>query len=234
MTPYNGWMLWHHVAGLVGGVFLIAWIFSGWLSVDPGHLFRGTKPDEAAMRIYQASDQMPDMAFDRLRVAGAGAVEAELTDHARTPLIVLSYHDGRRIVLRAATLAPSRAAETAIVTAARQMESSAPLLSVDRLTAPDTYWYAVAELPRLPVLRLRFADPAQTWCYIDPATGQILKTVDARQRAYRWAFDLLHKWDLNTLTRHRPAWDGLIWLFSIAGTVTSISGIWLGWKRLRR
>ena len=23
-TPYRGWMLWHHVAGLVGGLFLIA------------------------------------------------------------------------------------------------------------------------------------------------------------------------------------------------------------------
>ncbi|MDY0969503.1 PepSY domain-containing protein, partial [Sphingomonas sp. CFBP9021] len=89
-------------------------------------------------------------------------------------------------------------------------------------------------LPRLPVLRLRFADPAQTWFYIDPATGEVLRKVDERQRAYRWVFDLLHKWDLNTLTLHRPAWDGLIWMFSIAGVVTSISGIWLGWKRLIR
>ncbi|MEG8054934.1 TonB-dependent receptor [Sphingomonas aerolata] len=71
-TPYDGWMLWHHVAGLVGGIFLIAWIFSGWLSVDPGHLFRGTKPDDAAVRIYQASDPMPDLALDRLRIAGRG------------------------------------------------------------------------------------------------------------------------------------------------------------------
>jgi uncharacterized iron-regulated membrane protein len=177
---------------------------------------------------------MPDLALDRLRIAGEGAVIAQLTHHAGTPLVLLSYHDGRRVVLNAVTLAPSQATEVAIVRAVRHLESSAPLLSVDCLTAPDAYWYAVGMLPRLPVLRLRFADPAQTWFYVDPATGEVLRTVDERQRVYRWVFNLLHRWDLNTLTLHRPAWDGLIWLFSIAGVVTSISGIWLGWKRLAR
>lgn len=234
MTPYDGWMLWHHVAGLVGGVFLIAWIFSGWLSVDPGRLFGGTKPDEAAMRVYQASDPMPVLSIERLRVVGVGAVSARLTDNAGIPLVLLAYRGGQRATLDAATLMPSRPRPQAIVAGARRLAGSAPLLSVDRLAAPDAYWYAVGTLPRLPVLQLRFADPAQTWFYIDPATGEILRTVDKRQRVYRWAFDLLHKWDLNVLTLHRPAWDGLIWLFSIAGVLTSISGIWLGWKRLRR
>ena len=234
MTPYTGWMLWHHVAGLVGGVVLIAWIFSGWLSVDPGHLFLGTKPDETAMRVYQASDPMPIVSLDRLRVVSAGAVEVHLTDHAGTPLALLLYRDGRRTVLDAASLTPSRPAGKAIMMAAGRLEGFAPLLSIDRLTAPDAYWYAVGKLPQLPVLRLRFADPARVWLYIDPATGEILTTVDQRQRMYRWAFDLLHKWDLSMLTLHRPAWDVLIWLFSIAGVVTSISGIWLGWKRLSR
>jgi len=234
MTPYNGWMLWHHVAGMVGGVFLIAWIFSGWLSVDPGHLFAGTEPDEAAMRIYKASDQMPVVSLDRLRAVGAGAVTAQLIDNAGTPLVVLSYRDGRRLELGAVTLTPSRPTGQAIIAGARRLAGPTPSLTVDRLTAPDAYWYAVATLPRLPVLRLRLADPAQTWFYIDPATGEILKRVDARQRAYRWAFDLLHKWDLTALTLHRPVWDVLIWWASVIGTITSISGIWLGWKRFRR
>ncbi|SEN46910.1 PepSY-associated TM region [Sphingomonas gellani] len=232
MTPYSGWMLWHHVAGLVGGVFLIAWIVSGWLSVDPGHLFRGTEPDRAALRDYQASDPMPPLSLQRLRGIGVGAVTAQLTDHAATPLVVLTYRDGRRLARDAATLRPSQPTTHAIVEAARRLQGSARLLSIDRLMAPDAYWYRVGALPRLPVLRLRFADPANTWLYVDPLSGEILATVDRRQRVYRWAFDLLHKWDLNALTLHRPAWDVLIWLFSILGVVTSVSGVWLGWKRL--
>ena len=186
------------------------------------------------MRVYQASDPMPVLSLERLRVVGVGAVSARLTDNAGIPLVLLAYRGGQRATLDAATLMPSRPRPQAIVAGARRLAGSAPLLSVDRLAAPDAYWYAVGTLPRLPVLQLRFADAAQTWFYIDPATGEILRTVDKRQRVYRWVFDLLHKWDLNALTLHRPAWDGLIWLFSIAGVLTSISGIWLGWKRLRR
>jgi uncharacterized iron-regulated membrane protein len=234
MTPYNGWMLWHHIAGMVGGVFLIAWIFSGWLSVDPGHLFGGTKPVKAAMRVYQASDQMPVVSLDRLRAVGSGAVIAKLIDNAGTPLVLLAYRDGRRAALDAVMLTPSRPTTHALMAGVRRLAGSTRLIAIDRLTTPDAYWYAVATLPQLPVLRLRFADAPQTWFYIDPATGEILKTVDKRQRAYRWAFDFLHKWDLSVLTMYRPARDMLIWLFSIAGGVTSISGIWLGWKRLRR
>ncbi len=234
MTPYHGWMLWHYVAGLVGGGFLIAWIFSGWLSVDPWHLFRSAEPDAAAIRAYAASDAMPLVPLDRLRAAGSGAVRARLIDNAHTPLVLLEYADGKRTPLGAATLAPARPSTPAIVAAARRLQHGATLIALDRLTAPDAYWYEPGGKPRLPILRLRFDDPPSTWLYIDPQTGDVLATIDRRRRAYRWAFDLLHKWDLNVLTLHRPLWDLLLWLFSIVGLVTSVSGIWLGWKRLRR
>ena len=35
MSPYKGWQGWHHWLGLVGGILLITWLFSGWLSVGP-------------------------------------------------------------------------------------------------------------------------------------------------------------------------------------------------------
>lgn len=35
VSPYRGWMKWHHIAGMVGGLFLVTWIFSGWLSMSP-------------------------------------------------------------------------------------------------------------------------------------------------------------------------------------------------------
>ncbi len=236
VSPYRGWMLWHHLAGLVGGGFLIAWIASGWLSVDPGHLFRSVPPAEAAVRTYVAADPAYPVRLDRLALAraGAGAVRARLTDYANTPLVVLDYADGRRTTLSAASLTPARPTTHAVVAAASRLQAGASLIAFDRLTTPDAYWYEVDGMPRLPILRLRFDDAASTWLYVDRATGEILATTDRRRRIYRWAFDLLHKWDLNVLTQHRPIWDLLVWLASIAGLVTSISGVWLGWKRLRR
>jgi len=57
--------------------------------------------------------------------------------------------------------------------------------------------------------------------------------VDRRGRVYRWLYALFHRWDLNALTLNRPAWDIFLWLFSIAGIVTSVTAIRIGWVRLR-
>ncbi len=58
ITPYRGWMEWHHVAGLIGGVMLTTWIFSGWLSVDPGRLFASGGIGDGERAAYQGS-RMP-------------------------------------------------------------------------------------------------------------------------------------------------------------------------------
>ena len=38
-SPYRGWHALHHIIGLVSTVFVLTWIFSGWLSMDHGRLF---------------------------------------------------------------------------------------------------------------------------------------------------------------------------------------------------
>ena len=38
-SPYQGWHKWHHLLGLACMVFVVSWIFSGWLSMDSGRLF---------------------------------------------------------------------------------------------------------------------------------------------------------------------------------------------------
>ena len=39
VSPYPGWQKWHHVLGLGCMIFVLTWIFSGWLSMDHGRLF---------------------------------------------------------------------------------------------------------------------------------------------------------------------------------------------------
>jgi uncharacterized iron-regulated membrane protein len=91
----------------------------------------------------------------------------------------------------------------------------------------------VKEPALLPVLRVRYDDPAGTWVHIDPRTGRIVGDMDRRRRVYRWAFDLLHRWDLNVLIANGPARDVVLWLMSILGLITSITGIRIAWVRLR-
>ncbi|WP_206240578.1 hypothetical protein [Novosphingobium terrae] len=234
MTPYHGWMLWHHVAGLGGGLFLLTWIFSGWLSVDPGRVFQKAALPEQAEKAYAMAAPMPPVTLERLRDLGRDARQIRLSRDGGLARISTFGGDGQRKVYDAATGQAAGPADAAIARSVRALVPSGHLIAIERLTAPDAYWYDVGALPRLPILRLRFDDPAQSWLHIDPETGAILEHLDARRRTYRWLFDLLHKWDLNALTHNRPIWDIWLWVWSLLGLVTSVSGVWIGWKRLRR
>jgi uncharacterized iron-regulated membrane protein len=230
--PYHGWMAWHHIAGLVGGVFLLAWIFSGWLSVDPFRLFASTGVADSGRVAYARQSATPPLNLAALARASAGAKRVECSWVDGRQLIEIESTSGRK-VLDATTLAPARIPARELIEAAKRLLPGTPIRSVERLDAPDSYWYGIGEQPVLPVLRVKFADAAGTWVHIDPATGQYLGDLDRKGRIYRWAFDLLHKWDLNVLTRNRPIWDIVLWLLSIVGLVTSVSGIWIGIVRLR-
>lgn len=234
ITPYRGWMWWHHIAGLSGGMFLLAWIFSGWLSVDPGRMFASPGLSQSARIGYAGTAQPPPLAIDRLARMAAGAKRIELRWITGQPGVVIERDSMPATNLNAKTLAPLQTGERTILMAAAQLVPGAHIVQVDRLNAPDAYWYEAGALPHLPMLRVKYDDPARTWVHIDPATGEILGDLDARRRIYRWLFDLLHKWDLNGLTLHRPAWDILLWLLASLGLVTSVSGIWIGWRRLTR
>eukprot|EP01035_Chromulina_nebulosa_P041290 gene41291-55847_t len=49
ITPYRGWMAWHHVTGFFAGVFVLTWMFSGWLSVNPGEFFSKMRSSDSGV-----------------------------------------------------------------------------------------------------------------------------------------------------------------------------------------
>jgi uncharacterized iron-regulated membrane protein len=232
-TPYHGWMEWHHWAGLIGGLFLVGWIFSGWLSVDPFRLFASKGIGQAEARAFAGGGPIR-IDPKTLAMRAGDARRITIYRAAGRPLLLVERAGRAAQVLDAATLMPARPDPRALITAAQVLLPGAGIGQVDLLRAPDAYWYGVSGAPVLPVLRVRFADAAGTWAHIDPATGRLLGDMDRRRRIYRWAFDLLHRWDLNVLIAAGPARHILIWLMSALGLVTSITGIRIAWVRLRQ
>jgi hypothetical protein len=105
------------------------------------------------------------------------------------------------------------------------------------LKEADDYYYHTVDsfdlgLPRtvrsLPVLRLKYNDPEQTWLYLTPSQGQLIKA-EVLDRRNRWGYYGLHGFDFAFLYNHRPLWDivVLILLFGcIAMTLTSLVPAW--------
>lgn len=110
-----------------------------------------------------------------------------------------------------------------------------PLASAELLESYDAYYYSVGTgaRRRLPVLRLTFDDPETRLLYVDPHTGSIARAYDTRAMVMRWAVIGLHCLDFPFLIRNRPAWDVAIITLSLGGLVLSVSGLVLGWRRVR-
>jgi len=148
--------------------------------------------------------------------------------------MLLNDSSGRQSLADPATGAPAALSHDEIIAAARRAMPGAAMISARQLDEPDAYWYTLHQERQFPVLRVGFDDPANTWLHISPVTAEILDRSDAGRRSYRWLFNALHSLDFPLLLRFWPARDIVVWLLSLVGTAVSISGIVIGWRRLRR
>ncbi|MFB9269731.1 PepSY domain-containing protein [Bradyrhizobium erythrophlei] len=233
VTPYRGWMAWHHVAGLVGGISVVTWIFSGWLSLNPGDYFSGRGMPRDMMARYGGHDA-PQIVAEFSSKPQSAAVEARFTWLGGRPLMVLVGRDGHENIADPPTGLPTTVSVEQIFAAASRLLPNATMILRRRLEQPDAYWYSHHHERQVPVLRVGFDDTGQTWFHIDPLTGDVLGRIDDSGRTYRWLFNALHSLDFPLLLNHRPAWDAIVWLSSLLGMIVSASGIVIGWRRLSR
>ena len=128
----------------------------------------------------------------------------------------------------------SRFRDEEIARAARLAMPGVPIREESWLTNYDAYYYdRDARLP-LPVLRVRFADAAETWLYLDPFRGVIARREERRSRVNRWLYHGFHSIDFPWLYRQRPLWDVLVVLLSAGGLFVTLSSMPAGWRRLMR
>jgi hypothetical protein len=238
-SPFRRWHWLHHVAGLGCALFLLTWIFSGFLSVNPGHWFSDPSLHRAAMLAYTGALRPGAFALpaDALRftLARDDVREMEWLRVGDVPLI--RVRGARDLIFPAdgsAAPTPTTALDSAmIMRAARASLPEHTLITIDHLTAFDAYYYGpVTAPPPLPVLRARFEDG--TWLHIDPASGAVLDRSDASRRLYRWLFDGLHRLDPPILLARPALRSTLVVTLCAAGFVFSVTSVVLGWRRLKR
>jgi uncharacterized iron-regulated membrane protein len=233
ITPYRGWMAWHHVTGLIAGLFVLTWMFSGWLSLNPGEYFANRNNTRDVMQRYAGHDA-PDITARLPTPVQGRVVEARFVWLDGSPMMILEARDGVQTPIDPAS------GDAVQLTPDRLWSATAKLLPDAHLTERlplrqyDAYWYAHHNARELPILRAVFDDEARTWFHISPITGDIVGRIDDSRRTYRWLFNALHSFDFQLLLMYRPAWDIVVVLLSILGTIVSVSGVVIGWRYLRR
>jgi len=235
MTPYRGWAKWHHVSGLLAGVFCLTWLFSGWLSMKPFDMFSGRKLSTAESQHwagkpgYGLLPTLPALLGTTEKIG-----EIEWIYFAGKPILLgltphrtwmFDAHTGAR-------LAPITT--TALVTQAAGLLPEAQVKTASLLTHGDRYYYGKRLETVSPVIRIDLDDASATSYYVDPATTRIVASQDNSSRTYRWLFAALHRLDFAPLDNAEiPRWIVVI-LFSIGGVILTAAGMVMGWRRLTR
>jgi hypothetical protein len=98
----------------------------------------------------------------------------------------------------------------------------------------DAYYYSQEGTKRLPVLRIRYADPQQTWLYLDPAHGVIASRLERASRWNRWLYHGFHSLDFPFMYYKRPLWDIVVIVLSVGGIAISVTSGLPAWRRLVR
>lgn len=233
VSPYRGWMKWHHIAGLVAGVFLVTWVASGWLSMKPFHWFSVEQVSSSDLSRY-ADHALPSFPSDlpTLQRLPPDAREVRMTWIHGRPLLVVSRAGQSDEILDGVSTAPVRLEDRDLFAAAGSLRPGAPVAFKDRLTHADSYWYERQPRFTLPVDRIGFADHDRTWFFIDPKTGDIVGRSTSGTRLYRWLFYSVHDFDVHFLRDHRPLWDVVVGILALGGLIISVTGVVISWRRL--
>jgi hypothetical protein len=261
---YQGLMRWHYISGVFFGVFALTWVFSGLLSMEPfdwtnadsleiasdavaggpvalerfpllaaepwAALLRGRTLKELELR------RIDDTSFYLARYTGNSAELDPRRDRLHQPYGIAGRAQPQHMLVDANTLT-ERVELFPTATLVARLGAAAPdanIVTHELLTGYDSYYYSRNGQAALPVLRVKFDDPLETWVYVDPELGQIVAAIHRLHRVERWLYNGLHSLDFGFWYDRRPLWDIGVILLSLGALVTTTIGLWLGFTRLKR
>jgi hypothetical protein len=94
-----------------------------------------------------------------------------------------------------------------VLAALREAVTEAAVVESAVLEDYDSFYYSRGGQAPLPVLRVKYDDPMETWVYVDLATSQPVALVHRLHRVERRLYNGLHSLDYSVWSDKRPLWD---------------------------
>jgi hypothetical protein len=237
LSSFRGWMRWHHIIGLFASVIVVAWMLSGWLSMDHGRLFSHGEASPAQSEqlrgvsvgaIAQAVTAQSMAAASPASSIGFNGIEGRpfLTAYgpaSQTPRVV--FLD--QVPVRVLTSLPDSVLTSAVMNVWRE----APVASIRG--AYDAI-YRRAESTGDSAAVFIVGETQDLRVYVDRFSGQFDAVMDSRRRSYAWIYYALHTLQFPGLITHPNVRTVAVLGLLIVGFVFSMTGVILGVVRLRR
>jgi hypothetical protein len=247
-SPYSGWMRWHHLLGLFGALFVFSWLISGLLSMNPFDVFTKVNRADYVNQRRGSSFSSANAASFALPAANTKDIrEFEWLPHFEGAKVVMRSLDTQTSPLDSAqarvkqdvfrvsgtATQPVSISEASIREKASVL-SAAAIQSIERIEQYDLYYYGRRTAKALPIWRIKFDDPSQTWWHIDATSGELVGALNRSTRVERWLYYGLHSWDWQPVWNRRPwAWDVPMVAALLLGTAFSLTSVVIAWRRIR-
>ena len=228
------WLRWHHLLGLFASIFVLGWILSGWLSMDHGRLFSRGQPlptqqaHYAGMPLDRAVSGIPAGFARPLSTAKA----VGLVSIAGVPLLQVTGDDGRTVLFTPRGRPLGDDARDHLIRSA--LAAAWPGETIGRPDVPDrSDLYVLAEGMAGSTVQYRL-EKSGTSIYIDTATGAIVTVMDTSRASYAWIYYALHTFNFPGLSAHPVLRKTIVLIPLLFGFLFSITGVVIGYQRLRR
>lgn len=250
-SPYRKkWYHWHYVSGIFFGIFVLAFTFSGMMSLAdiPEWIHKPALKRGSPLRILHARAPQPaayPLDYRRVIAAYPQALQIEWRNFREHPYYFVQDGEKEYYIDAADNLPrPLQLTEEEILKGveniyASRRDSSKPLpaLRISRLEHFETYYRDMSNMyrgrPQLPVWKVMVDDPDRSVYYIQPETG-IIRHVDTSSRWKYWTYTALHRMRLPGLNSNATLRKSVLWVLLLGGTAVSVTGTALGVNYLRR
>jgi len=258
--PYHGLMRWHYILGCIFGFFAVTWAFSGMLSMEPFAWTnaRGLAVDEgvyqegvldlAAFPAFEADQweyavdgEVKEVEFRWLgnapyylaRYSQSSGLDMNKRDRLHQPYYILNQLDASSVLISTERFETTSSFDPPSLVSKLEASVDAGVTDYDVLQEYDDYYYSRNNQLPLPVLRIKFDDPARSWVYVDPVKSELLSLIHKYSRVERWLYSGLHSLDFAFWYHKRPLWDLGMILLLLGGLAVSCLGFYFGLRRLR-
>lgn len=237
-TPYKKQSYkWHHILGFFFGFFVLTFVFSGMMSLAdvPQWMVKVHNQDLQNSQFMPEPVTLNNYKLDYRKVLEEYPDEVKSIEWASFGEIPLyKVVVGKKLHVIDASTESVRLLELTPEKIQRKLAKvHAEPMTIEVLSEYDNYYVGTSNHLPLPVYKVSVDDADRSTYYINPKNGNT-RYYNTNSKIHRWTYQGLHSFEFGFLVKHPILWNIVMWTTMIGGTLVSMTGVWLGFKYIRR
>jgi len=245
LSPYKKkWWKWHHISGLLFGIFAFSFILSGLISVSGVPNWLVAKEQKSFRKTWNQNNYNSEIYKDYIALLGQDFSQSKGIKRIEFRTIIgkpfLFKYTNSDIVPEVYTLKSEQLIkkESFSEPETRQYAKTcfdSLSFTLEKQKLYDNYYMPYSMGKRdLPVYKLSFNNKSNTTLYISVRSGEALCELNNNSRAKRWLYRGLHSFNTLWLKNNDIVRKVLITFISLGGLCLSLSGFILSIKKIKR